>query len=73
MDWIAMYIHCQILLINRNPHDYLKTQSRMRHKGPLSPYLFNLAMETQSMMVKKAKRLNVFKGMKFRRSGVEKK
>ena len=58
------------VLINGEPHGFIKPTRGLKQGDPLSPYLFLLCIEGLSAMLRKAKERHTLRGVKSSQHGV---
>ena len=58
------------ILINGEPHGFIKPTRGLKQVDPLSPYLFLLCAEGLSAMLRKAKESHTLKGIKSSQDGL---
>lgn len=59
------------VLVNGSPTDEFRMDKGLRQDDPLAPFLFLIVAEGLSGMMRQARRLNLYKGFKVGRDGVE--
>jgi hypothetical protein len=74
--WVELIMECVTthtysILINGNPHGFIKPSRGIRHGDPLSPYLFLLCAEDLSNLIRKAESENKIHGVAASRHGPE--
>lgn len=57
------------ILINGSPSPFFKLQRGLRQGDPISPFLFNIAVEPLNLLFNKAISLNLWKGIEICRNG----
>ena len=72
--WVELIMECVTtptysILINGNPHGFIKPLRGIRQGDPLSPYLFLLCAEGLSNLIRKAESENKIHGVAASRHG----
>lgn len=71
-SWIraCVMIASASILINRSPTQPIKLNKGLRQGDPLSPFLFNLAVETLNLILQKGSELHLWEGIPTRPNGI---
>ncbi len=72
--WITIMLECistvfYSILVNGEPHGYIKPSRGLRQGDPLSPYLFLLCAEGFHSLIQKEKIAGTLKGVSISRGG----